>query len=152
MQQPCVIEVLDEPNATDGARGASVLARLAEREEQRAASTAKRLEDLQVSADPRESVETFLQDFAAKRQATDTALQQLATAPGGGGAAELAALTGQLADLEKVGWHVQALGAGCLLPAVNNISTLACLHHSLCCLHVEKSGMRPCLHHFLCRS
>jgi hypothetical protein len=107
-QQAGVIKVLDAPVAAGHAAG--VLARLAEREEERAAATARRLEELQVSADPRESVDAFLQDFAGKRQQLEVALQAAAGTAGSGGAAggsgdaaaELAALAGQIAKLEQV--------------------------------------------------
>ena len=81
-QQAGLIKVLDAPVAAGNAAG--VLARLAEREEERAA---RRLEELQVSADPRESVEAFLQDFAGRRQQLEVALQAAVGTAGSGGAA-----------------------------------------------------------------
>jgi hypothetical protein len=122
-QQAGLIKVLDAPVAAGNAAG--VLARLAEREEERAAATARRLEELQVSADPRESVEAFLQDFAGRRQQLEVALQAAVGTAGSGGAAggsggaaaELAALAGQIAELEQVRqalpamlWHGSMVG------------------------------------------
>ena len=98
-QQPGVIEVLEAPAAPAAASG--VLARLAEREEARASAAAKRLQDLQVSGDPRESVDGFMDGFASRRQQLEAALQA-AGGGGGGDAAAVAALAEQIDELEKV--------------------------------------------------
>lgn len=98
-QHPGVIEVLDAPAAPAAASG--VLARLAEREEARASAAAQRLQQLQVSGDPRESVDAFMEDFASRRQHLETVLQA-ASGGGGGDTAAVAALAEQIAELEKV--------------------------------------------------
>lgn len=107
-QHPGVIEVLDAPAAPAAASG--VLARLAEREEARASAAARRLQELQVSGDPRESVDAFMDDFASRRQQLEAALQAASGGGGGGDAAAVAALAEQIAELEKVR----------LLPLMNN--------------------------------
>ena len=103
-QQACVIEVLDAPvaAAAAGSERERVLGRLAEREEQRTATTARRLEELEVTADPRESVDAFLEEFAERRQQLEAALSAAAAGEPGSGTAELTALAKQIADLEKV--------------------------------------------------
>ncbi|PRW60049.1 tubulin-folding cofactor C-like [Chlorella sorokiniana] len=99
-QHAGVIEVLEAPVAPAAASG--VLARLAEREEARASAAAKRLEDLHVSGDPRESVDAFMEEFSSRRQQLEAALQAASGGGGGGGdAAAVAALAEQIAELEK---------------------------------------------------
>lgn len=100
-QHAGVIEVLEAPAAPAAASG--VLARLAEREEARASAAAKRLQELQVSGDPRESVDAFMEEFAARRQQLEAALQAASGGSGGGDAAAVAALAEQIGELEKVG-------------------------------------------------
>jgi hypothetical protein len=107
-QHPGVIEALDAP--AEASKGASVLARLAEREEQRAATAVERLEELQVSSDPRESVDAFMEDFSTRRQQLEAALQACATPGNAAPHDQLTALGEQLAALEKVRdwqWHPQ---------------------------------------------
>ncbi|KAL4859053.1 Tubulin-folding cofactor C [Chlorella vulgaris] len=94
-----VIEALDAP--AEASKGASVLARLAEREEQRAATAVKRLEELQVSSDPRESVDAFMEHFSTRRQQLEAALQACATPGNAAPHDQLTALGEQLAALEK---------------------------------------------------
>ncbi|GAB4823378.1 hypothetical protein N2152v2_010424 [Parachlorella kessleri] len=55
----------------------SVLDRLQAREAQRTAEAAKRLEALQSSADPRESIEGFMAEFNKQRQALEASLHML---------------------------------------------------------------------------
>lgn len=107
-----MIEVLDAPAAAGHAAG--VLARLAERDRERAAEAARRLEQLTVSAEPHENVERFLGSFAEQRRELDAALEAVSGGAGasdeGGGAggsdpaAALAELAGRISDLEKVRW------------------------------------------------
>lgn len=101
-QHSGVIEVLEAPAAPAAASG--VLARLAEREEARTSAAAKRLQELQVSGDPRESVDAFMDEFASRRQQLEAALQ--AASGGGGDAGAVAALAEQIGELEKVR-HIQ---------------------------------------------
>ncbi len=107
-----MIEVLDAPAAAGHAAG--VLARLAERDRERAAEAARRLEQLTVSAEPHENVERFLGSFAEQRRELDAALEAVSGGAGasdeGGGAggsdpaAAVAELAGRISDLEKVRW------------------------------------------------
>ncbi len=101
-QHPGVIKVLEAPAAPAAASG--VLARLAEREEARTTAAAKRLQELQVSGDPRESVDAFMDEFASRRQQLEAALQAASGSGGGSGgdAAAVAALAEQIGELEKV--------------------------------------------------
>ncbi|KAL4459071.1 hypothetical protein ABPG75_013936 [Micractinium tetrahymenae] len=106
---PGVIEVLDAPAAAGHAAG--VLARLAERDRERAAEAARRLEELAVPAEPHENVERFLEGFAEQRRELDAALAGAAGSDsiggdggeggGSGDAVTLAALAGRIAELEK---------------------------------------------------
>lgn len=95
-----VIEVLDAPK--DTAAGSGVLARLAAREGERTSAAARRLEELQVTGDPRESVDGFMDDFSSRRQALEAALQE-AAGSGGGDAAAMADLAARITELEQAG-------------------------------------------------
>ncbi len=88
--------------------------RLQAREAQRAAEAAKRLEDLEVASDPRESVESFLQDFSEQRAEIAAALEDLASA-------SLEDLGARLDDLE----HSVASAAYFLPPYDLRQATLA---------------------------
>jgi hypothetical protein len=82
-----------------------VLGRLHAREAQRAAEAAKRLEALQGSADPRESIEVFIGAFTRQRQALEASLLAL-QASGPVSAADPAAgdsLAADIAMLDQVG-------------------------------------------------
>lgn len=81
-----------------------VLGRLQARESQRAADAARRLEALQSSADPRESIEGFMHAFTKQRQALEAALQALLGVGAGGadGPAAVDALAADLAALDQV--------------------------------------------------
>lgn len=125
---PGVIEVLDAPAAAGHAVG--VLARLAERDRERAAEAARRLEELAVSAEPHENVERFLAGFAEQRRQLEETLEAAAGGAGADGegsgaasagdAAALAELVGRIADLEKVGT--------CLLRALHPLDIKSCKH------------------------
>lgn len=98
---------MTEGTADGQAQLPGVLGRLQARAAQRAADAAKRLEALQSSADPRESVEGFMDAFSRQRQALEASLQALTA---GGAAAvndsspTVGSLAADIAELDKVRW------------------------------------------------
>lgn len=108
-----MIEVSDAPAAAGHAAG--VLARLAERDRERAAEAGRRLEQLAMSAEPHESVERFLEGFAGRRRELDAALAAAADGGGGGsgGSTVLAELADCIAELEKARARLLGPCIGC---------------------------------------
>lgn len=82
-----------------------VLGRLEARQVQRAARAAKRIEELQCSSDPRESINNFLEEFEKQRQELQASLESVLQSSNN--AAEKQALESfatHIAQLEKV-WY-----------------------------------------------
>ena len=80
----------------------SVLGRLHAREAQRAAEAAKRLEALQSSADPRESIEGFMATFNKQAQALEASLQTLQGAAASAlQPTDVGSLAADVAELDK---------------------------------------------------
>lgn len=108
------LDLVDQP-AASGAGG--VLERLRAREEQRSQEAAKRLEELEVSSDPRESVAAFLASFGSQRQALQERLEAAGALPTGG-AGELAAAKAVLEKLASDVAELEKAGSGCTMLAV----------------------------------
>lgn len=99
----------------EGEQPKGVLGRLQAREAQRAAEAARRAEAQQGSADPRESVDAFLDAFGTQRQALETAVQGLGAGAGANEADAAAAVDGLAAELAELDKEVSA--AAYYLPA-----------------------------------
>jgi hypothetical protein len=91
-------------SSADGQALPGVLGRLHAREAQRAAEAVKRLEALQGSADPRESIEGFMAAFTKQRQALEASLQALQAARSVADAdpAAVDGLAAEIATLDQV--------------------------------------------------
>eukprot|EP00887_Chlorella_sp_A99_P006717 scaffold3.g6717.t1 len=116
------LDLLEQP--AEGAGAAGVLGRLRAREAQRVHEAARRAEELQVSADPRESVEGFLAEFSRQRASLAAAFDAAAAAaaqqqlPSPVQLADAKALLDKLAaDLAQLDKASPALQAGRLRPA-----------------------------------